>query len=63
LCREKAEKLEREKYMYYSEAGPYCTKQKFKTLVQRIENIFSEENSGWLQIIKESSKRKDEAIE
>lgn len=44
------ETLKHEKYMYLTKTGVYETEQPFKMLVERVENIISNENVNWANL-------------
>ena len=48
LYRKAAEDLNREKFYYQTKSGPYkSTDDPFRTLVERVETILSNENQSW----------------
>lgn len=51
------EGLKHEKYLYTTATSPYSIDGSFNLLVQRVEMIMSEENSGWLEIAKKTAEK------
>jgi hypothetical protein len=51
-----AEQLKHEKFLYLTETHPYDDAEKFASLVQRVENLLSKENSSWAQVEKKPAK-------
>jgi len=47
-----AESLKHEKYMYQTGTGPYIEDGAFSVLVERIEELVSQENTAWQQRLK-----------
>lgn len=46
-----SETLKHEKMLFLTKSGPYNSEESFKTLVLRIENLISRENSAWSQYV------------
>ena len=46
-----AEQLKHEKFLYLTQASPYNSINRFETLVLRVENLISGENSNWSQVM------------
>jgi hypothetical protein len=44
------ELLKYEKFMFLTGSGPYANADKFTTLVERVENLISKENSTWAEL-------------
>jgi len=50
-----AETLKHEKFLYLTRAAPYEGADAFSLLVQRVENLISQENRDWSQYISKAS--------
>lgn len=46
-----AEQLKHEKHLYLTHTTPYDSTNRFETLVLRVENLISRENSNWSQVM------------
>ena len=53
------ESLIQEKYLYMTKSKPYHVKDPFNLLVQRVESLISQENSGWAELIKNTDETGD----
>ncbi len=53
------ENLEREKFLYETEVGPYAGKDRFDLLVQNVETLLAKENMNWSQFMLKSDKPED----
>jgi hypothetical protein len=47
-----AESLKHEKYMFLTGTGPYAGEDAFSLMVERVETLLSQENTGWQQRLK-----------
>jgi hypothetical protein len=54
-----SEALLREKNLFLTKAPPYEAENSFSQFVQRIENILSEENTNWKQVVAKSNEKVD----
>ncbi|KAA8889401.1 DUF4231 domain-containing protein [Nocardia colli] len=43
-----AEALKREKYLFLANTGPYLSTDRRATLIERVESVLGNENTGWL---------------
>ena len=47
-----AEALKQEKYLYLTGSTPYSETDSFSLFVTRIENVITNQNSGWVETVK-----------
>jgi len=52
-----AEQLKREKFLFLTGMSPYDDQDRFSSLVQRVENLISKENSSWAQVAMKAGKQ------
>lgn len=57
--RSTCEALKHEKFLFTTSTIPYSESGSFNLLVQRVEMIMSEENSGWLEFAKKTDEKNE----
>ena len=57
--RSTCELLQHEKYLYLTKTNPYHAENAFNLLVQRVEMLMSQENTGWAEIMKKTEEKKE----
>jgi hypothetical protein len=56
-----SEQLKHEKFLFFTQSGPYEEETRFRVLVQRVETLISKEATTWSQISKQPVKSPAEA--